>query len=396
MSIRNHLVTADTKLKTNEYLMNVEPKKALTTSLKNIKNIQNDEISNWFNLSDKENEIHDSLERIRVSIKNTASQVNLEVKDFEKVVHKDIRTNAVKTCCEMYSSAISNLKNGNIKFFNISYKKKNSPSKCFGGISKSSVKFKDSGIQLFPGKFGKEILKISKKNYKKYKDTQIKNESKIILEKGNYFLVLTLPTKQSNLLKTERVCGLDPGLRSFLTVFDNEQITEINQNREYFKRLNQKIKSLKARRIRPRIEKVTIKRILRKRHYNKIEKKKIDYTNSIHWNTINYLLKNYDTILLGDIKSHGIVKNGTNTSNNQEFNDLKFYVFKQRLAFKAKLSNKCVRLVNEFNTTKCCSNCGVLNQFVGASEIFNCSKCGLSCGRDSNASKNIFLKGILL
>jgi IS605 OrfB family transposase len=208
--------------------------------------------------------------------------------------------------------------------------------------------------------------------------------------------VLALVTKQSNLLKTDRVCGVDPGLRSFLTVYDKEQITEYCQNREYFKRLNQKNKSLKARRIRPKTEKIATKRVLRKRHYNKIEKKKINYTNSIHWNTINFLLKNYDTILLGDIKSQGITKNGKNSSNNQEFNDLKFYVFKQRLIYKAKLSNKYIKIVNEFNTTKCCSNCGTLNHFVGSSEIFNCSECKLSCGRDSNASKNIFLKGILL
>jgi hypothetical protein len=37
-----------------------------------------------------------------------------------------------------------------------------------------------------------------------------------------------------------------------------------------------------------------------------------------------------------------------------------------------------------------------LNQNVGSSEIFNCNKCKLICGRDDNAAKNIFLKGILL
>jgi len=396
MNLRNHLVTSDTKLKTSEYLMNVEPKKKLNNQLKNIKNLYHDELIDNFLLSERENEIQVLLEAMKTSLKNTESQVNLEVEDFEKAVHKDIRVNAVKTCCEMYKSAISNLKNGNIKFFNISYKKKNSPSKCVGGIPKSTVKFKDSGIQLFPNKIGKEIFKISKNNYKKYKNTIIDNECKIILDKGQYFIALSLPTKCKENVKTERVCGIDPGLRSFLTIYDKEQITEINQNRDYFKKLNEKIKILKAKRTRPRNAIDILKGRRRKRHLNKNEKKKIDYTNSIHWNVINFLLKKYDTILFGDIKSHNIVKKGNNKIVNQEFNDLKFYVFKQRLQFKAGLSFKRVKLVNEFNTTKCCSNCGTLNQNVGSSEIFNCNKCKLICGRDDNAAKNIFLKGILL
>jgi putative transposase len=199
-------------------------------------------------------------------------------------------------------------------------------------------------------------------------------------------------------VKTESICGIDPGLRSIFTIYDKSQITEIKQNRNYFKILNNKIKKLKEKRIRPRNEIDILKKRKRKRHLNKIEKKKIDYTNSIHWNVINLLVKKYDTILLGDIKSHDIVKNGINSSNNREFNDLKFYIFKQRLIYKAGLAKKHVKLVNEFNTTKCCSCCGVLNENVGGSEIFICTNnsCKQVFGRDSNAAKNIFLKGILL
>ena len=321
-----------------------------------------------------------------LALKEIPFEDNKEIKPFEKHIHKDIRVSAVKTCTEMYKSAISNLKNGNIKFFNISYKKKNDPRKCFG-IPKTTISIKNGKVILCPGKWGKESkFRISAKNAKKYNNTSIDCDSEIIYQKGNYFLSLIKNIEEPEYFASDKVCGIDPGLRSFMTIYDKEEITEYQQNRDFFTVLNNKIAFLKSKRAKR----------TRKKQFNKIEKKKIDYTNSIHWAVINSLLKKYNTILLGDIKSHNIVKNGKNKSNNREFNDLKFYIFKQRLLYKASLAGKYVKLVNEFNTTKCCSNCGKLNQTVGSLEIFTCKKCNLVCGRDSNAAKNIFLKGLLL
>lgn len=399
MDLRDKLVTCDTKKGDPEYIKNTELKALLKKQLDII-----------YEMEEKENipidlfpsfikrEMVNTLDaNIRIANKDIDSVENESIKDFEKKIHKNIRADAVKVCCEMYKSANTNLKNGNIKWFDIGYKKKSSPSKCFGGIDTKTIKLTKQGLQIMPSKLGKELcdFKISKKSYNKYANKNISGECKVFYQKGNYFIGLTLLTEDANTSKTYKVCGIDPGLRSFCTIYDKENVLEINQNRAYLKALNTKIAILKERRVRPRKEKDILKKRRQKHHFNKIEKKKIDYTNAIHWRTISFLLKHYDTILLGDIKSHDIVKKGFNASNNQEFNDLKFFVFKQRLIYKAGLANKFVKLVNEFNTTKCCSNCGNLNHFVGASEIYKCNNCNLICGRDSNAAKNILLKGIL-
>jgi hypothetical protein len=47
--------------------------------------------------------------------------------------------------------------------------------------------------------------------------------------------------------------------------------------------------------------------------------------NEIHWKTINDLLKKYDILFYGDIKSHGVVKNRTNRNLNRDINNIKFY-----------------------------------------------------------------------
>jgi len=47
--------------------------------------------------------------------------------------------------------------------------------------------------------------------------------------------------------------------------------------------------------------------------------------------------------------------------------------------------------VNEYLTTKTCSNCGKLNN-LGSSKIHIC-KCGMEADRDENAAKNILKIG---
>lgn len=134
---------------------------------------------------------------------------------------------------------------------------------------------------------------------------------------------------------------------------------------------------------------------IKKKNYYKVEKKKKDLVDKLHWDVINDLLKNNDVVYFGNIKSHDIVKDGKNTKLNTDFNDLKFYQFKQRLLYKAYINGKKVYFVDEHYTTKTCSCCGDINNNVGSKEVFKCNKCLNVTGRDFNASKNIKMKGIL-
>jgi hypothetical protein len=288
MSLRDKLVTCDTKKGNEQYKNNSELKGLLMEQLDIIY-----EMDPLLVLPSTKKELIESLGAgVREANKDIQSVENPEIKDFEKKIHKNIRADAVKVCCEMYKSANSNLKNGNIKWFDIAYKKKSSPSKCFGGIDKTMIKFKNQKIQMMASKLGKDLcdFAVSKKSYAKYSEKSIAGECKVFYQKGNYFVGLTLLTTEKNIIKTQKVCGIDPGLRSFCTVYDNENVLEINQNRSYIKALNDKIKILKKRRARPMTEKDALKKRRRKRHFNKIEKKKIEYTNSLHWTTITFLL----------------------------------------------------------------------------------------------------------
>lgn len=81
-------------------------------------------------------------------------------------------------------------------------------------------------------------------------------------------------------------------------------------------------------------------------------------------------------------------------------NDLKFYLFKTRLMFKAEERGKKVFIINESYTSKTCSSCGYQYD-IEKSKIYecknnNCSSKNHIIDRDMNAAKNILMKGIIL
>ena len=172
-----------------------------------------------------------------------------------------------------------------------------------------------------------------------------------------------------------------------MTTFGNNGCYEYTNNcKILIDKINKSIFYLKSLRVKDCHNK--------RKSLNKREDKKKNIINEVHWKTINHLITSNDVILYGDIKSHNIVKNGFNTTVNRNFNDYKFYLFKERLLYKAKINSKMVHEVNEAYTSQCCSSCGKINH-PGSSKTYNCIKCAMTCDRDINAAKNILLKGII-
>ena len=183
-------------------------------------------------------------------------------------------------------------------------------------------------------------------------------------------------------------CGGDLGLRTFLTLYTNNDIIEFKQNQSLLDRLNKKLDMLRSNKRRK-------KKRIRKRALIKIEKRKTDMINDLHNKVIKNLLDTYDYISLGNIKSHNMVKDGNNNKNNRKFNDLKLYQFKVKLARKALQRGVLLDLVNENHSTKICSKCGATND-PGSSEIYTCNNCKSVKSRDGQSGKNHLMMGVYL
>lgn len=330
-----------------------------------------------------------TLRNLLVTHKHKDGSIN-QLKEFELNVPKDIRAGSIRMLEANFTSARTNYIYGNISKFKLNFRKKKSPSQYMrvtkSLISKGCI---ENGIINIGKKFTNDSLKlkIGKRNNKKYNNMSISNDILLIKQKGRYFINIPKEYKEEEFKEVKKVCGIDPGIRTFLTTFDDEEgISEYSFDREKLKKLNTKIDLLN--------ELKKIKKGKLKRKLNKYEIKKENYINEIHWKSINQLLNKYDMICLGDIKSHNIVKGKSNKTLNRNINDIKFFQFKQRFAYKARTQGKLLLMTNEAYTTKTCCKCGQMND-PKSSEIYHCSNCNVKRGRDINASKNILMRGIM-
>ena len=393
--LRDKLVTEDTKKNNKEYqnflleLLELNKhKKILTESLKkNKKNIEkHNEIIKEIEL--QEQLINDKKNTKKEIIKLLSSEKNKGINEWEFNTPKAVRDGSVNDVCKAYKTGFTNLKLGNIKFFKMKYKKKTNPNKCVC-IPKSLIKNKNGIIHLSSHFFKENCkFKMGKKTFKKYKNIQIENDTRIIKQKDVYWFIIPIKMEETPKKPLVNYCGVDPGIRTFMTSFGNNECIEYHHNEEAIKNENKKIEHLKQ------ITKLKLRKRILKKKINKIENRKINLINELHWKVINDLLKKNDVIFYGDIKSHDIVKNNKNRTLNRSANELKFYKFKERLLFKATEKNKRIVMVNEAYTSQTCSFCGIIYK-PGCSKVYECKNCNKCIDRDINASKNILMKGIL-
>lgn len=369
-SLRDKLVTNNTKKGYDEY-------KRFDAIIKDLKSREK--------TKDIEEQIKQIQQQRRNEVKKLSYIKNEHINDFELETHKDIRANAVHECCTSFKSGLSNLRNGNIKFFNMKYKKKSSHRQTIE-MNPNVISVKDCKI-VISCLDEKEIV-IDKRNRRKIKDLKIDHNVDLSRIRNEYFLYIPIKINKDTKVSSypQQVCGIDLGVRTFGTVYDSTNtITEYNVKNQTILDINVKIDTLKARKLHTR-----------KKAFLKREAWKKNFINKCHWDVCNDIVKNNDLILLGDIKSHDIVKGNKNHYLNRLMNDLKLYTFKQRLIYKAGIANKKVVKVHEGYTTKTCSNCGFINNNVGSNSVYECPCCHISTGRDMNAAKNMFIKCLII
>ena len=335
-----------------------------------------------------EEKYQEEKEKFRIEKKSMKSSKNDEIRQWETNTPRDIREGAVKDVCTAHKSAVSNIIAKNIKHFHLGFRKKKEPNKCL--LLSSKLITNKNGILSIAPTYLKNDSKISmgKKTIKKHRNLVIEHDCRLVKQKNIFLVIIPIPVEITGKRPPINYCGIDPGVKTFMTCFGNNGCVEHKHNEKILKDLDNKIKFLKDRR-RTNCNRVKKKKI------NKIENRKENLIDELHWKTINRILKMNDFIFYGDIKSHGIVKNGNNSNLNTDMNNLKFYKFKQRLLFKSVERGKKIYETKEHYTTKTCSFCGKQNT-PGLSRIYECENCKKKIGRDVNAAKNILMKGILM
>lgn len=329
------------------------------------------------NKSLKYNEINlDNLERTKLKKDLKPFKYTLSSKYSIDIHTLDYCINDVLT---MLKSSITNLNNFNTKKSKLRYIKKTKKSKIFKIENYGSI----TDNSFFTSKLGKYLHSNPSINYKKSNSSL----TTIQFKNGKFYMLVKKKLTINKNNNKNKIISLDPGHKTFLTGLSNDCLLEIGKNvdKKIRKRLNKMDKIKKQKR-----SKVKNKR----KHLLKHEKKLSNYVNNLHWQIANYLTSNYSHILLGNYSTKNMVEsNKSNKMNKRIGSSLKFYQFRQKLIYKSIIKDCKFSLVDEYNTTKSCSNCSTLNN-IGNSREYNCKHCLQLYTRDTNSCKNILLRAI--
>lgn len=241
---------------------------------------------------------------------------------------------------------------------------------------------------------------------KSEKIEKISNDFRILKDQcGDYYLCLP----QNRELKSESqafkftsrnpmvgIISLDPGVRTFLTGYDPYRQNILHLGNNTSEVLSKYSKTLDCLSKRINYTKSRVKRrsyrLARRRIYRKVN----NMIKDMHHKVSKFLCKNYRTILLPvfDVKNMTCKTNRTiGKKTTQNMLSLAHFRFRQILQEKSELYKNCtVELVTEEYTSKTCGNCGELNETLGSSKTFECSKCKIIIDRDGNGSRNVLLK----
>jgi transposase len=329
--------------------------------------------------------IKERYEEIKANIPAVANDY---LKSFAFQTYKDIRDGSVFEARTNYMNCINAIKAGRITHFNLKYKSKRKNGLSMH-VSDKMITIDKGTLRFTCKSFSDKTIHVSNRTMKVLRSVTEVKDSIITKKNGVYCLRLPVNTSPVVAEKLTRVVGIDPGVSTFLSGYTSEKSFTIKQTEhcDYYDALKKRLRQLRKTNERKRI---------RRRVLDKLETKKTNITRELHWQSINYLVKNYDVIFLEKFDSQGFVKGGKSKTLNRRTNNLCPYQFRTRLMYKALQHGKIVEIVGAHHTTKTCSSCGNNQTMALTDRVYECKSCSLVLDRDYNAGKNILMKGLLV
>ena len=335
-------------------------------------------LSNWFGAS--RFAYNKTVEYLRqpdtkAQWKSIKTELLHAMPEWMNEVPYQIKSVAIRDCCQAVSAAKKKFKQTG-KFQEVKFRsKKNQDFNLF--IPQSAVS--ENGVyHTILGKL-KTAEPVWRPNH----------DCRLTLYNERYYLSIPIDV-QIKRPENQRLsaCALDPGVRTFQTVFSKEICSKIGEH--VFFRIFRYCYALDKL--------VSRKKKERSNRFNKamqrIRWKVRDLIDEIHNKTALFLCKMFDVIYLPTFETQEMVSK-LHHKTSRAMLGWAHYRFKMKLKSKAEeYSCKVVDCTEEY-TSKTCGNCGTENQ-IGGKEVWTCKHCGCMHDRDINGARNILFKQMFL
>ncbi|MEG4633687.1 transposase [Microcoleus sp. AR_TQ3_B6] len=226
----------------------------------------------------------------------------------------------------------------------------------------------------------------------------MQHEPSLSLINGQWFISYAVDEPKPAVIDSRLAVAVDPGVRTFMTGFDGQEILEIGKYdlgriyrlARHLDQIMSRIGCSKGRnfkRFRYRLRKAA----------SQIRIKIKNWVSELHKKTAKYLCDKYKVIFLPTFETQQMVKKGKRrltTKTARAMVTLSHYKFKQTLKHQAAKQGCVVVDVTEEYTSKTCSKCGHIHTKLGGSKHFACPSCGHKLDRDVNGAFNILLKAL--
>jgi putative transposase len=307
-----------------------------------------------------------------------AKQILASLPDWAGPIPYQIKKIAVEDAYKAFSNGIRRWKQTGEPFDLRFRSRKNPKQSCF--IPSSALK--DAGV--YPRIAG------SLKRAEDFPDNP--RDSRLVFEQGRWFVIVPyrvpiIPTENQG-----RVVALDPGIRTFLTGFAEDQAFKLGDGD--FARIARLCRHLD--RLLSRIAKARCRQKARlKKAANRLRWKIRDLVDELHFQAIRFLLDRFDLILLPTFETQEMARRSKRRIRAKSVRSLlgyAFFRFGQRLEAAAKRLGKVVLRVNEAYTSKTASWTGEIKPIGGAKTI---TSGGVTVDRDINGARGIFLRALV-
>jgi len=335
-----------------------------------------------------------------------------ENESWKKNTPYDTREMAINMCAANHKSCITQLQNGNIKFFNVSFKSKREKTQGFAFNKKALDITKDSIIRMFSSRVkqinkskgcnakirtARRMKKWISEYYEDMEDSE-KCNSNIIYQKvgkkRRWYLCLTTHDEYfERTFEKENIVSLDPGIKTFQTFYSpNGTIGKLGQGlgdmlESKYERIDE-LKSLSSKEENKRT------RINLKHKASRLRTKIVNTVNDFQWKSASFLCRKYKYILFPDFKSKPI-KEGIHKSQRRKMDTLSHYKFRMKMEHMCKEYGSKMIVVSEAYTSKTCGNCGSHRNKTKNKkdyDLYTCKKCDFVMDRDYNGARNILIR----